>query len=258
LESSPLAPAIVALAFSRYPKRATLRILCDHFYGESLHELLSHILYRDNTSNILDIMAKIDSASARRRNITSPKRLAVAVEAILEWCLSNQADLRFLSMYSAHRSWLQRTKPGKHIATGAPRLASVFHVWCIIALDMLKDPYDHMPLIVPTTEDLIKYRPLTMVVGPKYSNTSDALWRQRNQFQKVAHLLEALLWLLPKAGFSEKIVRYSKRTFQWNIYQRKPCLIHRVRKCLDEYNTRVQNAKLQELGQRISNGELFV
>lgn len=73
-------------------------------------------------------------------------------------------------------------------------------------------------------------------------------------------LLNALLWVIPKASFSEKILLYSERTFPRIIYQYEPNahLIRRVRKCLDEYATRVQNEKLTALRQRIEHGTWFV
>ncbi|KAF5318720.1 hypothetical protein D9619_011022 [Psilocybe cf. subviscida] len=72
----------------------------------------------------------------------------------------------------------------------------------------------------------------------------------------VLNLLNALLWVIPKAGFSEEILLYSKRSFSQFIYQGNVRLVHRVRKRLDEYTTRVRKEKLKELGQRIENGDV--
>lgn len=54
-------------------------------------------------------------------------------------------------------------------------------------------------------------------------------------------LLNALVWLLPKAGFSKKILTFSKRKDP-DLCIKGPC--RELQKCLDEYNVRVRNKGL--------------
>ncbi|KAF5318497.1 hypothetical protein D9619_011037 [Psilocybe cf. subviscida] len=77
------------------------------------------------------------------------------------------------------------------------------------------------------------------------------------QFVVLLSLIDTLLWLLPKAGFSWKILRYSKRQLLGDgplkIDQNR---ISQVEKCLDEYTSRVQDVKLEELRKRIEAGDV--
>jgi hypothetical protein len=255
----------VTLAFCGFPAQKVHRMLYNHFKYQPVLTLMSYYLGGGSNEHIrsrtiVDIIASADPTSVHHITTTSPKSLAEAAEAILK-CLMDQVHLLHLSTYSMHKSWLLRTKPGKHIATGTPRLASVFHTLCISSL-LQKNLFEqvHQRLYRRSKSSNGYYRifnlqTLSKVLGPKYDLTMDGLRRRGAEITIVVDLLKALLWLLPKAGFSEKIVRYSKRTFSRDIYRRKPDLIHRVRKSLDNYTTRVQNAKLEDLGQRIENGE---
>ncbi|KAF5318735.1 hypothetical protein D9619_011044 [Psilocybe cf. subviscida] len=81
----------------------------------------------------------------------------------------------------------------------------------------------------------------------------DELERRQAKLELAFYLLNALLWVLPNAGFSGGIVQYSKRVLPQVLYQHKPGLVRRVRKCLDTYASRVLNAKLKELEQRIED-----
>lgn len=260
-ESTPFAHIIVTLAFSGYPVHDVERILHECLVGDnSFFSLLTFSLQRDLFSEretVLNIATMAAATSVRLNTRTSPKRLIVATEAILEY-LIDQEILQFLSTYSTHKSWLQRIKPGKHIATGSPRLASVCHTLGLRILNHWEDPY-HIYRFRGSTPGPrgIHFGRLSMVLGPKYGHP-DALRERRNKATMVFHLLEALLWLLPKVGFSEKIVLYLTKAFPWNIYQREAGLVRRVRKCFDRYTARVRNAQLEELDRRIENGELSV
>lgn len=63
--------------------------------------------------------------------------------------------------------------------------------------------------------------------------------------------INALLFLLPKAGISEEIILQSSL---WDIYSADD--VHRslLQKCLGEYKTRVRDEKLEELGRRLEAG----
>ncbi|KAF5318010.1 hypothetical protein D9619_012183 [Psilocybe cf. subviscida] len=69
-------------------------------------------------------------------------------------------------------------------------------------------------------------------------------------------LLETLLWALPRAGILEEIAIYSGRTLPRGGYESCDVRVSLVEKYLDEYNTRMKDAKLAELAQRIENGDV--
>lgn len=71
---------------------------------------------------------------------------------------------------------------------------------------------------------------------------------------KLVNLLNALVWLLPQAGFSEKIITFSRMISQQNSYwcKRDPCT--KLQKCLDEYSIRVHNEMLEKHDRGIENG----
>ncbi|KAF5318733.1 hypothetical protein D9619_011041 [Psilocybe cf. subviscida] len=71
----------------------------------------------------------------------------------------------------------------------------------------------------------------------------------------VPSLLDALPWAISRAGISEKIAHYSGKTFRRDICARDDLRLSLVQKCLDEYDTRVQIIKAEELGRRIKNGD---
>lgn len=71
----------------------------------------------------------------------------------------------------------------------------------------------------------------------------------------VPSLLDALPWAISRAGISEKIAHYSGKTFRRDICARDDLRLSLVQKFLDEYDTRVQIIKAEELGRRIKNGE---
>lgn len=165
-------------------------------------------------------------------------------EAILRF-LIDDAKLGRSSTYSAHRSWLQRTKPEKHIATGATVLASGFHA-----------QYIRFSALPKNTIYIPYYSYLHTEGTRSADNTLHCRLRSLSILLRVVgHLLTALLWLLPKAGFSETLVHYSKRMLPRVMYQHDIVLVRRVRNCLDRYTTRVQNARLEELGGRVEKGE---
>ncbi|KAF5318495.1 hypothetical protein D9619_011035 [Psilocybe cf. subviscida] len=251
-DGGPLAAAILPLICLRYPSKAIQEIHVYPYRSES-YGLLAH---SSGSVTVLDLISAEDLASIRHSIInTSPKRLSVAAEAILGF-LIDDVELGRSSTHSAHKSWLQRTKPGKHVARGAPRLASVFHKQCILfsalernEINMERDPDGEST----DGESTNGYSGLT----PYIENTLHSRLHSLSiLLRAVGHLLGALLWVLPKADFSEKLVRYSKRMFPRIMYQRDTVLVRRVRNCLDEYTTRVQNAKLEELGQRIEKGDV--
>lgn len=93
-------------------------------------------------------------------------------------------------------------------------------------------------------------------IGARYSRSPSKRQQQIDKFiTKAPNLLDALLWALPKAGMSEKIALYSERTPLHNIAQREGVRVLLVQKCLQEYNMRMQEIKLELLNQRIEIGE---
>jgi hypothetical protein len=230
LQSTPLGPAILPLIFSGYPVNVVCVI---HSYHSRDNESYWLMLMAES---FMDVVTTSDLASIRHSVNTSPEHLAKAAEAILVFMI-DEAKILCSSRCSTHKTWLQRTKPGKHVATGAPRLALAIHAQCDRAL---------------RPENLaFALRSRNKVLSSNLRSLPTAL---RQTYQNL--FLDALLWLLPKASFSEKILLYSNRILPWNMYQHNVGLIRRVRKCLDEYSARVQNAKLEELGRRIKNCEL--
>lgn len=71
----------------------------------------------------------------------------------------------------------------------------------------------------------------------------------------LAEFLDALVWALPKADISENIVLYLQRVPTVNEPQRQSIRMSLLRKCLEDYNTRMQATKLQQLDQKIETGE---
>lgn len=90
---------------------------------------------------------------------------------------------------------------------------------------------------------------------PNYSRSQYEEEQQQEEDIMVPSLLAALLWALPRAGISEEIALYSRRTFLRDNYRRDDLRISLVEKCLNDYNTRVQNAMLEELDRRVKNGK---
>ncbi|KAF5318477.1 hypothetical protein D9619_011014 [Psilocybe cf. subviscida] len=235
-EINALAPAILPSIFLGIPPHVVREILSYHCRDSPSYQLVTTTWYNQSQQrvSVLDLVTTEDLASIRHSANGSPKRLAVAAEAILEYIVIGGVQLY---RSSTHKSWLQRTKPGKLIATGTPKLASVLHTECVKSLGLQED------------------KSLSIVLRPNYHFSRDELERQCKTLRLVFNLLGVLLWLLPKAGFSERILVYSRRTFPQYVYQFEPGLARRARRCLDEYAARVQNAKLEELGQRIENGD---
>ncbi|KAF5318499.1 hypothetical protein D9619_011031 [Psilocybe cf. subviscida] len=230
-ESMPLDPAILPLISLSYPSRAIHNILSYHRRDSPSFGVLDSI-FVDDPSGFVSI---VEIASISHINI-SPERFAVAAGAILDY-LFDDVEPHRSSTYSTHSSWLHQTKPGKHIAMGASRLASGSHAQRLHSW---------------------RRRILRLPGMPLTTRMKSMMQMWKEQLRMVGNLLQALLWVLPKAGFLEKIVSYSNRSFPQSIYQRNIGVFRRVRKCLDAYTSRVQIAKLEELGQRIENGGYFV
>ncbi|KAF5315287.1 hypothetical protein D9619_007384 [Psilocybe cf. subviscida] len=248
----PLAPAIMPLIFLGYPAR---QILSYHLDWQAYQFFDAVMNYLDNPWS--QVVTMEDLASIRHSRVnTSPKSSALAAEAVLGY-LFDGVKLHSSSTCSAHKSWMQRTKPGKHIALGAPRLASALHKRCLSSLRLLQDEAYREKLsnhsILP-----FQLQALPMVLGKRHRFSLDRLDRQKNANEMVISLLEALLWVLPKASFLQKIVAYSKRIFSRNIYQLNTSLIHRVHKCLERYSVRVRNAELEALKKGIEDGKQSV
>ncbi|KAF5318726.1 hypothetical protein D9619_011024 [Psilocybe cf. subviscida] len=214
-DGTPLAPAILPLICLGYPAKAIQEIHAYYSRGTTSYHILE---YSRESVTVLDLITAEDLASIRHSINTSPECLAVAAEAILGF-LIDDVKLGRSSTYSAHRSWLQRIKPGKHVATGTPRIASVFHAkYTSFSALQRNIIYKH------------RWNTRDRFLGTALHSRLDSL---SILLRTVNHLLGALLWVLPKAGFSEGLVRYSKRMFPWIMYQRDTVLVRRVRNCLD-------------------------
>lgn len=175
---------------------------------------------------VLECITTADLASIRHSRVySSPERLTAAAEAILDFVIPG-SKRQHSSTSSTHKSWLLRAKPGKYVATGSPRLASVFHVRSL-------------------TSNRLRYGASLGASVPTHP---------KNPFQTVGRLLNAILWILPKARFSEKIVLYSNSTIPRNLYRSRAGLCHRVQRCLGEYNVRVRSERLEMLDLGIENG----
>lgn len=243
---------MVTLAISGFSPHTVYRLLSNHRHRKRINMILFFELprYISDCGYLKVILETMDPGLNRN---TSPERLAEAAEAILEHLIDN-VKLPFLSTDSKHKSWLQRTKPGKHTSTGSPRLASVCHTLCHGTLCLLQLKAQICGIIhkFGARGDMLK------VLALRSGLTLRRLSRLRKRILMVNDYIGALLWLLPKAAFSQKIVLYSKRTFPRNVYQSNTGIIRRARKRLDKYITRVQNAKLEELADEIENGEMSV
>lgn len=256
-ESTPLLPAILPLIFIKYPAQG----LRDILYYRSRYEL-SYALIACGKFNwgvhisVLDIVTTADLASIRHSVNASPQSLAVAAEAVLEY-LINEVKLDFPPTCSEHKTWLQRKKPRKCIATGAPKLSSVFYARCVSSLMRLVEQFDHEPRH-RRIKSYNQLHTLYRILGPKYRFLPHGPWYRRDKLRMVVSLLNALLRVLPKAGFSEKIISYSRRTILLQMYLHEPGLCRRVRRCIEKYTIRVQSTKLEELGHGIENGKCVV
>lgn len=144
LESTVVAPAILPLIFHGFPTTKVGEIVFYHCRNNKFYQLMSFQSPTGGTkpSKFLDFITPNDTASIHFNVSTSPLRTAVAVETILEY-LFDQVELHCSSTYLGPKSWLKRTKPGKHIAVGAPRLASVVYARCTRILRLLEKPADH-------------------------------------------------------------------------------------------------------------------
>lgn len=277
LDDAPLAPAILPLIFLGYSSVAVSKTIRHHFKPNRLYDIMQYQWPTPNipahsiapgelgsrhTWNILaHSMAHIASSSRHCSVHISPERLALAAEALLGW-LINQVKLPYQFTFSVHKAWHQRKKPGKYIATGAPRLASTLPALCrSLHAELVHSFRNFLKFEAEYTRGttlVAKFQFLATMLGEKYHILPKKLERQQVKLGMVVNLLEALLWVLPKASYSDKILLYAKRAFPRNMYQHKPGLVCRVRKCLDQYTTRVQKAQVDELDQKIDNGERSV
>ncbi|KAF5318500.1 hypothetical protein D9619_011030 [Psilocybe cf. subviscida] len=243
--STLLAPAILPLIYLGYSCEVVCEIL-DHDFAYNPIKMSTQwasLKAFKESIRVLDIITTADLSSICHNVNASPARIAAAADAILGY-LMDQVRLPCIPAYSSHKAWLRRMKPGKHVATGSPRLASAIHAQWLRSLRGRKDTI--------SVEQVFRLRSLSMALWPQRHITTDRVERWKNQLRITINLLDALLWVLPQASISEQIVLYSKRTFPW--YQLEPGLVRRVRKSLDRYSNRVQIAKLEELGRRIEDG----
>lgn len=264
---SPLGPAILPLMLLGYPATKICEIICYRSTNRITNYNLTVSYSNDGVTKprALTFLDFISTAIPIRYGAAdaSIQRLAAeAAEAILEH-LFDSARLPSTSAYSGHRSWLQRTKPGKHLTVGAPRLASALHTRSLSSLHLLEDVDLNAKTLnryeaVNLRAKCSMLRFISIGLGLKHHLLPNKLYQRQDELLVAVRLIRALLWVLPKANFSEKILLYSSRTFPRSIYQRKSNLCHRVYKSLDHYIARVQNAKLKELCQSIENGEYSV
>lgn len=236
--------------------------VCDiHFYHSFEKESFALITWLDlhqssKIVSVLDITNTVDVAPTRQIANASPESLAVAAETMLGYLL-DKMKLQCSSIYriTVHKAWLQQTKPGKHLATGTPKLASAFHGRCLkarrqpVISDNVDDTDDENCPRLQLPDLIPRVRLLSLLTG--------GTWRRERELRLVHNLLNTLLWVLPKAGFSERICHYSRRMFPRKVYLHEPGLVGRVRRCLEKYTTRVQSTKLKELGYKIENGKHF-
>lgn len=98
--------------------------------------------------------------------------------------------------------------------------------------------------LVAATEVILQYI---------FDGVEESGWERQYCIQS---LFDVLLWALPKVAASQTIELYSNRTN--TIRERDWGADHdiaiRVADCLDKYHTRIRNAKLAQLEQRIENG----
>lgn len=242
--SIPLAPAVFPLIYLGYPPKTVCTTLRCHFFSNDvkIFRRWSSFETFEEFTQVLDITTTEDLASIRHSVYMSPTHIAAAAYTMLSY-LINHVGRPGIPTYSAHKSWLQRMKPGKHVATGSPRLASVIHAQWLV---LLRQHPRHI-------WQLRKLESISMALQLQRHITQRMLRKWRNQHEMIIRLLDALLWVLPKASFSDKILLYSKRAFPW--YQSEPGLARRARKYLDRHTNRVLGAKLEDLGRRIADGE---
>lgn len=249
-ETTPFARAILPLIFLGYPNTAIRQILSYHWSYRHITQSFPNdsMLY----ATAFNILTKEDLPSICHIADTSPRRSTLAAEVILGW-LFDQVKLSCSSPYPTHTLWLRRTKAGKHIATGASRLASALHAKCVRSYGLQEDMVHTGRFDLDELSSRFQF--FSMGSSLNIGFTPIGLWRRQNKLIMAINLLDSLPFLLPKAGFSGKLLLYSKRAFPRNLCLQVASRVHRARKCLDDYGTRVQDLKLKELGQRIENGE---
>ena len=282
LECKPLEPVILPLLFSGYPTTSVCDILshccftnsenplcninwfCAHDGGvplgrDAMSFLLIHGLMElplhapgQPPDRYIERITSDDLASIRHSFNTSTPNLTAAAQAIIRYLQSIQPICNGLTIWGTsrptpHEAWLQRTKPGKRLSTGSPKMASKFHRICLHIYEDIET--------ADSPQSRSKYGPYLENIGLPIS-ISTADWRKRIHHGLLYfELLHALIWLLPKVSYSECIVRYSRMMLSRDVYQRNPLLFRHVKKSLDSYYTRVQDEKLQALSRRVDEGE---
>lgn len=184
--STPLAPAVLPLIYLGYPRKVVGEIL-DHDFAYNpirVSTQWASLKAFKEFIRVLDITTTADLASICHNVNASPARIAAAADAILGY-LTDQVCLPCIPAYSSHKSWLRRMKPGKHVATGSPRLASAIHAQWLRSLRRRKDTI--------SVEQVFRLRSLSMALWPQRHITTDRVERWKNQLRITINLLDALL-----------------------------------------------------------------
>ncbi|KAF5318479.1 hypothetical protein D9619_011012 [Psilocybe cf. subviscida] len=253
-EVKPLAPAILPLIFLGFSTKI-IRDIIYHFDSEEViwyvQGTISQWMMQDSFdpglnpfhTSLVSVFNKLDASDLRvirQCANASPENVAIAAETLLDYIFSKSHTPKKLPMRTPHRRWIQREKPGIRVATGSPKIASAFHLKFIkYKLNDALFPKDHAVSGKKTT-----YLGMIPKTGRESPNPETLYFL----------LLDAVLWLLPEAGFSEKLLRYASRVLPKASYQRFPKLARRLQRCFDAYSARVRDLKLRELSQEIECG----
>ncbi|KAF5318697.1 hypothetical protein D9619_011009 [Psilocybe cf. subviscida] len=240
-EMGPLAPAILPLILSRYPI-STVRNIVYHFEGDRKIPYLQYTItqllmqpcraFRLGRISAFDNLDPEDLRAVRGTHL-GPGSMAVAAAAVLEYLFSRDNSPRDLFFRTPHRTWMQRQKPGKRMATGSPVLASAFHLKCL--------RYKLAATVSPKSCSATRRKYLGML------STKVAIDPKPDTLYFL--LLDAVLWFLPKSDCSDRVLAYVRRVLPRTAYQRYPKLARRLQMWFDAYGARARNTKMQLLMQ---------
>ena len=167
-----------------------------------------------------------------------PASMAAAAAAILEYIFARQHSPKDLFLRTPHKTWLHSKKPGKHVATGSPKLAWAFHHKCVkYKLEATRSRGTRGP----TRRRYLGLLSTHVAINP----SPDTLYFL---------LLEAVMWLLPKADYSEKVQAYMGAALPRTAYLRYPTLARELQRSFDAYTARARDTKMQVLMQQIDDG----
>lgn len=230
--------------FSGYPIR-TVRSIIYHFDGDKaipyLQYTVTQLLMQPSRTFRLGRISVFDNLDLNDlrgvQYITAPPSMTGAVEAILQYIFTRGNEPKDLFLRTPHRTWIVRQKPGKRMATGSPKLASAFHLKCVrYKLDATLFP----ERCGATPRRYLALLSTRVAIDPDH----DTLYFL---------LLNALLWLIPKAGYSNTILAYMRRLLPRTAYQRYPKLARQLQQCFDTYIAGADDIKMRVLAQQLAN-----